>query len=92
MIISLLLFEKKSKDIRDKEKKDSITAHCFICDALRSDVDRKRNDNKGFFEHVESEHNLWNYVFYLVYLKNRKTTDLSVIETNVLQQWKKNKI
>lgn len=55
-------------------------------------VDRARNDNSGFFEHIEEEHNLWSYIFYLLYLKNKEVERLNVIESMVLSEWKENGI
>jgi len=48
--------------------------------------------NKGFYDHVEMEHNLWNYIYYLIYLKNKERKNLNTIESMIFEQWENNQI
>lgn len=90
LIISVLLYEKKAKDSKVREWNFKVKQRCFICDTERNTIDRNRNNNKGFFEHIEEEHNLWNYIFYLVYLKNKQEEKLNIVENMILKQWRNN--
>lgn len=65
---------------------------CFICGEQRNAVEKARNSNKGFYHHVEMEHNLWNYIYYLVYLKNKERKNLNTIESMIIDQWDNNQI
>ena len=89
-MIGVLIYEKKAKMAKNKDWEFQVKKKCFICDAERSAVDRSRNDKTGFFKHIEEEHNLWNYIFYLIYLKNKEPESLNTIETTVLEQWEHN--
>lgn len=92
LIIAVLLYEKKAKDTKKRDWEFKVKEKCFICDTERNIIDRARNNNKGFFEHIEEEHNLWSYIFYLVYLKNKELESLNVVESMVLAQWRSQKI
>ena len=52
LIIGVLLYEKKAKDIKTNDREKQLKRKCFICDAERSEIDRRRNNNEGFFEHI----------------------------------------
>jgi hypothetical protein len=38
------------------------------------------------------EHNLWNYIYYLIYLKNKERKNLNTIENMIIEQWEHNQI
>jgi len=38
------------------------------------------------------EHNLWNYIYYLIYLKNKDRKNLNTIENMIIEQWENNRI
>ena len=65
---------------------------CFVCGCTRNDIERMRNSNKAFFNHVEIDHNIWNYVYYLIYLKNKERKYLNSIENMIIEAWKDNDI
>ena len=54
--------------------------HCFICDETRSNLEKNKED---FHVHTEITHNLWNYTYYMIYLKNSDLNDLNSIDTYV---------
>ncbi len=37
----------------------------------------------GFMYHIEKEHSLWSYIFFIIYLNNKDTTDYTGIESYV---------
>lgn len=45
LIIGVLLYEKKAKDIKTKDWEFQLKKKCFICDTERSEIDRHRNNN-----------------------------------------------
>ena len=52
--------------------------HCFICDETRANLEKNKED---FKTHNEITHNLWNYTYYMIYLKNAELNDLNAIDT-----------
>jgi hypothetical protein len=60
---------------------------CFVCGAEKSDFDKKRRD---FRHHVNTQHTPWKYIFFINYLKNMNSEDLSTIETDIFKNYKDN--
>ena len=69
---------------------------CFICGNERELFDK--DSKSGFYNHttvniinnllinLQVDHNMWNYVFYIAYLKNKQETEHTGIESYI---WKK---
>ena len=53
---------------------------CFIC-GLERDVFDQFAD--GFENHIERDHNLWNYLYFLYHLKITPPTDYNGIESYI---------
>ena len=68
--------QKKSRDFDTKNK-------CFICNIDRYVFDRYA---EGFEHHIEQDHNLWNYLFYILYLKSKDPTEFTGVESYVFEQ------
>ena len=45
---------------------------CFICDQTSADLDKK-DGYGGFVHHIFFDHNKWDYVFFLAYLRDKKS-------------------
>lgn len=58
---------------------------CFVCGAEKSDFDKKRKD---FRHHVNQQHTPWKYIFFINFLKNMNSEDLSTIETDIFKRYK----
>ena len=60
----------------------AITGMLFI-----SGLDRSAFDNKAvsFDEHINSEHNMWHYLYFIVLLKVKDTTEFTGPESYVSQ-------
>ena len=74
--------------IRDElfqNKKDQMTK-CFICDIEKASIDKK---GSGFDYHVKNEHNMWDYIFYIIYLKEKGEDDLNLFEDYIWNNYKK---
>lgn len=63
------LREQEQKTLEDMENK------CYICGIERQEFDKIRT--RTFKEHIEIDHNMWNYIFFIIYLqdKNKKEYD-----------------
>jgi hypothetical protein len=57
---------------------------CFICGIERQTFDR--NAEGGFSKHIERDHNLWAYVYYLVHLQTKDSTEYFGIESYVMEK------
>lgn len=55
---------------------------CFICGVSKDDLEK---DKKNFVEHCEKDHNVWNYVNYMVRLKFSNPHDLNAINSYTLE-------
>lgn len=57
---------------------------CFICGFERRNFEK---DDKDFEEHRLHEHNLWDYVYYLIYLKSKDPLEYSGLEYYVNEKF-----
>ena len=74
------LREMKSFKEQDKNGK------CFICNFERFTFDKESEG--GFTRHISKDHNLWFYVYYIVHLMSKDTTDYTGIESYVSRCFK----
>ncbi|MBN3295152.1 ITPR3 protein, partial [Amia calva] len=69
-------------DLRsEKQKKEEILkTTCFICG-----LERDKFDNKtvSFEEHIKMEHNIWNYLYFIVLVREKNKTDYTGPESYV---------
>ncbi|KAL0145319.1 hypothetical protein V8B55DRAFT_1460552 [Mucor lusitanicus] len=54
---------------------------CFICSIPA--VEFQRHAKKGFEDHVKNDHNIWQYLFFLVHLRNKDRTEYTGPESYV---------
>jgi hypothetical protein len=59
---------------------------CFICGLDRKDFEK---EDKSFDLHINSEHSLWNYIYFMLYLEKLKPIDMTGIEIIVKEKIKK---
>jgi hypothetical protein len=57
--------------------------YCFICGYDRELIEKSSKDGIDFNYHIKQEHYMWNYIFYLSHIKNKKETDYTGIESYV---------
>ncbi|XP_077411026.1 inositol 1,4,5-trisphosphate-gated calcium channel ITPR3 isoform X3 [Vanacampus margaritifer] len=78
-------------DLRsEKQKKEEILkTTCFICC-----LERDKFDNKtvSFEEHVKLEHNIWNYLYFIVLVREKNKTDYTGPESYVAMMIKNNNL
>lgn len=53
---------------------------CFICNQKYEEFVSR---GKSFYEHIEKEHNLWKYVYFLVYLDEKNEKDCDGLESTL---------
>jgi hypothetical protein len=59
---------------------DDIMNKCFVCSLNREVFERAR---LKFQDHINIEHNKWNYLFYSMYISDKPSTELSGIERRI---------
>nr|XP_057941160.1 inositol 1,4,5-trisphosphate receptor type 3 [Doryrhamphus excisus] len=78
-------------DLRsEKQKKEEILkTTCFICG-----LERDKFDNKtvSFEEHIKLEHNIWNYLYFIVLVREKNKTDYTGPESYVALMIKNNNL
>jgi len=82
MIIDAFGDLRDQKSSNDEDQKNV----CFICGIERSEFEKHVN----FEKHTLEEHNIWSYVFYLVYLNEKQKiskTEMTDIENFVLEKY-----
>ncbi|CAD8161563.1 unnamed protein product [Paramecium pentaurelia] len=80
--------------LRDEaeELDNDIKGFCLICGIDRGTLEKKAKHKKGFRFHVKYEHCVWNYIFYISYLEDKKKADYNGIESYVDSDLKKESI
>mmetsp|Transcript_19064 Transcript_19064/g.28050 ORF Transcript_19064/g.28050 Transcript_19064/m.28050 type:complete len:632 (+) Transcript_19064:2-1897(+) len=65
---------------------DMITGRCFMCGIERFVFDQLSQEGNGFLDHIRNDHNMWKYLYFLVYLKERDYEDYSGGESFVFHR------
>ncbi|CAG9323264.1 unnamed protein product [Blepharisma stoltei] len=79
-----ILREQQEESTNDKENK------CFICGLDRDEIEHFTG--RPFAYHVYTEHNEWNYILFIAYLKSKDETEYSGIESYVKEQYDKKEL
>jgi hypothetical protein len=76
------------KDLRIEEQHAEHDKHsiCFICGV---DKDQLEKDRVDFHLHCKKDHNIWNYINYILRLKFSDPQDLNAINSYTLEQIEK---
>jgi hypothetical protein len=67
--------------------KENMETECFICSRMAYDFEQA---GVGFNFHVKKEHNMWNYLFYFVYLSLKDPNEMTSHESFVFEMLKAN--
>ena len=62
---------------------------CFICGIDRGEFEKY---NVSFEDHIKYEHNHWNYVYYIIYLRAKNSLDYNGTESYVFEKYEKDDI
>lgn len=82
IIIDTFAQLREQKNTMESDKNN----RCFICDFERFTFDKESEG--GFVRHISKDHNLWYYVYYIVHLQSKETTDYTGIESYVSHLFK----
>lgn len=70
----------------EKQKNEEVLKNsCFVCGLDRSSFE---NRTVTFEEHIQTEHNLWHYVYFIVLIKTKSRTELNGPESFVHKKLK----
>lgn len=58
-------------------------SRCFVC-GLDRYIFEKNAD--GFENHIERDHQVWNYLYYLFYLEKKDVNEYNGIESEVIEK------
>ncbi|CAG7731913.1 unnamed protein product [Allacma fusca] len=74
-------------DLREEKQtqEETLKNTCFICGLNRSAFDNK---SVTFEHHIKKEHNMWNYLYFMVHLKQKEPTEFTGSECYVSKQLK----
>ena len=69
-------------ELRSEKQKieEGIRSRCFICGIESSQFDRKA---VGFEHHIKSDHNMWNYIFFIHHLQKKDPDEFTGQESYV---------
>lgn len=75
-------------DMRDEQfRRDEIVENtCLVCLNEKKDILESKNE---FDDHIDHQHNIWNYVYFLNYLKHKSFKDLSMSEMEAWESTRK---
>ena len=70
-------------ELREETTKKFYDIHnvCFICGAEKSDIEKKAIN---FKQHVEKTHNCWNYIYYILSIREEDPQDLNAVNSYTL--------
>ena len=54
-----------------------MASNCFICSIKSAEFDKS---GVGFLNHIQKEHNMWSYVYFLMHLKEKDPSDYTAAE------------
>ena len=58
------------------QKQDMLKNSCFICGLQRSKFE---NQSVTFKDHIDKEHNMWNYLYFIVHLRTKQKTEFTAV-------------
>ena len=61
--------------------------YCFICNFERKDFEQK---DRSFDYHRDTQHYIWSYVFYVIYILNKDPLEYNGIESLVRTKYESN--
>ena len=69
-------------ELRDEkfQRKEQLESECFICTIKNYEFEQRAS---GFQNHVRTDHHMWNYLFYMIYLMNKDPTEYSSHENYI---------
>ncbi|CAD8080090.1 unnamed protein product [Paramecium sonneborni] len=75
-----------------EELETDIKEFCLVCGIDKSIIEKKTKHKKGFRFHVKNEHYVWNYIFFISYIQEKKSSEYNGIESYVYLELKRESI
>jgi hypothetical protein len=69
---------------------DDIKNKCFICSITKMQFEK--HSDGGMERHIKKDHNMWDYVYYIVHLKSKPSSDLTGTESYILDNFEQREI
>lgn len=71
--------------LRDEKNRmqEDMKTKCFVCGLDRYTFEKNAD---GFKMHIERDHQVWNYLYYLYYITKKDKTELNGIESYVTEK------
>lgn len=63
---------------------------CYICQIER--VKFEKHAEGGFVHHIEKDHHLWDYIYYVVHLDRKDSSDYTGVESTVAERYQAEEI
>lgn len=78
--------------LRDAKRQveDNINNFCFICNLQRYLLDK--DTEQGFDYHCKEDHDTWSYLYYIVYLRSKDSTDYNGVESSLYAMFENGEI
>ena len=87
LIVDTFQSLRKQEEELDKDSKNI----CFVCGLERETIEKYYVGKDGFYKHLE-DHNLASYFFYIFYLKEKDSSELTGIESYIKEMIDKENI
>jgi hypothetical protein len=71
----------------ETEMIDDMHNKCTICSLKREDIEKIYDDiyKKSYLTHIKQDHNIFYYIYYIIYLNNKSKTEFTGMESYVHQ-------
>jgi hypothetical protein len=66
-----------------EEREDLLNNHCFICSLNRDQLEKIE---EGFEYHTRREHNTWEYLYFIIYIKTKEPSEYTGIESYIAEK------
>ncbi len=86
LVFGIIIESFKDLRIRETNNENDRLTKCFICGVCKDDLEKERINFKS---HCDKDHNLWNYINYMLWLKFSDPQNLNAINSYVLEQIEK---
>jgi len=89
IIFGIIIVSFRDLRINTSKKEYDIQNICFICGDSKEELEKQ---NISFREHTDQVHSIWNYMYYIILVKNSDPTDLNSVNSYVYENIQKKSI
>ncbi|XP_019858677.1 PREDICTED: uncharacterized protein LOC109586891, partial [Amphimedon queenslandica] len=86
--IAIAILVDRFSAMREKKEdiEEDIENRCFICSIEKSEFDKRKKD---FKKHVKEEHNMWNYILFIIHVQNLPENEHNALEKYISEKIRK---